>query len=664
MPSLPSIDQIDGDVDLAVILTAADKTVAAVEACVTKGVPSAIVIASGFAELDSRGAAIQAQVKKALKDGNTRVLGPNSVGIVSARSRLVASIATGMDQDRFELNDGGIAMVTQSGAVGAFIVNSAQSRGIPVATMISTGNEMDVGFSDMVAGLLEDPEVQAVMGYIEGIRDPRAFVEVLERAAELGKPMAFLKAGKSNLGSAATASHTGALAGESGVYSGIFAQFGAAEVSSVEGLLDWATLVTAASRLGQTRISMVTSSGGAGILCADYCDREQLPLADWSGHWKTRLAELLPPFLAPRNPIDMGAAAGHADELAPTLALMNEHEDTDIVLIVIGNLEKDEDALVPVIMEAAADSHKPLVVCWIAGSGRPLTELNRNGVPAYSEPQRALKALRRLAQGARRQRDRAAGAETRRFAAATTGASATNLGSRLAGIAVSGRLALDEFESENLLAEYGFTIPRHVLATTAEEAAMGADRLGFPVVLKAVSPSIQHKTDQQCVFVGLQDADEVRARAESLLARTGTSLPADTRLLVQEMVPGGVELILGMKHDPTFGPVIVFGLGGVMTELFDDVQIRLPDCSREEISTALGELVGAKHLEPFRGQPAIDRDLVAEAVEHLSRIARDLGDRVSAIDVNPLIANRSEGTLTAVDASVFLSPPLETEGAQ
>jgi len=651
VPAVPSIDAIEGGIDLAVILTSAERSVAAVESCVARDVPSAIVIAAGFAELDSRGAEIQADVERALTGGRTRLLGPNTVGVVSARSNLVAAIATGMDQDRFELSDGGIALVTQSGAVGAFIVNSAQSRGVGVGTMISTGNEMDIGFSEIVASLLEDSEINAVIGYIEGIRDPQAFVEVLARAAELGKPLAFLKSGKSNLGRAAAASHTGALAGECGVYSGIFAQFGVTEADSIEGLLDWASMVSVAKRLGSSRVSVVTSSGGAGILSADYADQEQLALAEWSDQWKDRLADLLPAFLAPKNPIDMGANAGNAAELGPVMSLMGEHEETDVVLVVIGNLEQDEEALVEAIATAAAEAEKAVVVSWIAGSGKPLADLNRRGVPTYTDPQRAIRVMGQFALSERRQRDRTADATGLPVDGVSTPPGAAG---RISAALSGGRSALDELESEELLADYGFTIPRHVLASTADEAVAGADTIGYPIVLKIVSPSIQHKTEHQGVFVGLHDSGEVREKAESVLARRGDSLPADTQLLLQEMVPGGVELLFGMKHDSTFGPVILFGLGGVMTELFNDVKVRLPHCTRTEILTALRELKGAQLLGPFRGQCSIDLDGVADAIQNLARLTRDLGDDISAIDINPLIAHRGNGTLTAVDASVLL----------
>ena len=568
------------------------------------------------------------------------------MGVVSARSKLTATIATGLDQDRWQLNDGGVGLVTQSGALGAFVLNMAQGQGVGLGSMVSTGNEMDLSFSEVLLAMVEDPHIRGVLGYIEGIRDGAAFVQALKRARELGKPLGFLKGGRSADGRDAVASHTGALAGADAVYRGLFEQYGVSRLETVEELADWAQMVDLIDAPSGRRLSIATQSGGAGILAADYCMDWGLELARWEGEWEARLRDLIPSFLSARNPIDLSTAASDPVALGAILDLMSAHPDTDVNLMILGNLDRQEDVLVDALAQAAASRRLPLIVTWVGGSGRPVVELTRLGIPAYTDPQRAVAAL------------------GRRYPSAVPSAGPTPMpsdGSALAQaravlseVRASGRVYLDEHESKRLLGAYGLAAVEEREADTPVAAARSAADLGFPVAVKVLSSELLHKTEAGGVVLNLKTAAEVEAAAGAFLARRGADWPADSRVLVQRMASGGREILLGMHRDPTFGPVLAIGLGGALAELLDDVSIRVPPVGDAEVRLALQGLRGAKLLAAFRGEPARDVDSIVQAVAGLSRLLGDLGDDLAEVDVNPLVVGTQGAGAVVVDALVVL----------
>ncbi|HLU41719.1 MAG TPA: acetate--CoA ligase family protein, partial [Microthrixaceae bacterium] len=592
LPAYPDLSAVDRPVDLAVIVTPAERSVAALESCVAAGVPAVIMIPSGFAELNEAGAARQRELEAVLRGSSTRVLGPNCVGIVSVRSRLAATINTGMDQDRFELRDGGIAFLTQSGAMGAFVFNMSQTRRVGLGALISTGNEMDIDFPEMLDALVADPAITGVAGYIEGIRDGAAFALSLRRAQEAGKPLGFLKVGRSPVGVDAIASHTGALAGSDAVYSGVFDQYGVTRIDGVEALADWAQMVDLARRPTGVRLSVVTTSGGGGVLVADHCTELGLELATWTGQWQQRLAAALPDYLSARNPIDMAGTGGDAEALAPVLELMGEHPDTDVALVLIGNLDKEENALIEVLHRAHLDMAKPLVVVWVGGSGRPVLELTSRGVPAYTDPGRALRALAGLT-GSQKKTARKPTAAPR-----VDGERREHARRLLSDARAAGLRALDEHRAKRLLALYGLPVVPEAVATDPDDAAERAGELGFPVAVKLLAAGVAHKSDLGGVLLNLSCPEEVQAAVKDMLARLPRDIAEDARLLVQPMVAPGLELLLGVKRDDAFGPVLAFGLGGTWAEVLEDIQLRLPPVTATDVRDALGKLRAARLLGP------------------------------------------------------------------
>lgn len=660
LKAYPSLAAIEEPVDLAIVATPAAATYEHLASAVSLGIPSVIMFSSGFAELNDEGARLQQKLADVVRGSKTRVLGPNCVGVVSVRSKMIGTINTGMDQDRFDLRDGGIAFLTQSGAMGAFILNMSQTRRVGIGSLISTGNEMDISFSETLHALIEDPKVKGVLGYIEGIRYGDEFVAALDRARTVGKPLGFLKVGRSEQGREAIASHTGALAGLDAVYSGIFQQFGVARIAGIDALADWAQMVESIDPPKGNRISVATTSGGGGVLVADHCRDMGLEVAQWTGEWKDRLSEVLPPYASPRNPIDMTGAGGEPEMFRATLELMAEHPGTDIIFPLIGNLEQHEDPLIEVIAEVDATTDKPIVVVWVGGSGRPVLELTARGIPAYGDPGRALEALRAL---------RAAGLAARPSISVclpTDASRQQRARAIFAAVGDRGARIADEQESKQLLSLYGLPVVQEAAADDPEAAGRAAESFAAPVVLKLMNDEVSHKSELGGVVLDLRSAAEVRDAAERMLADLPPELVDGSRLLVQEMVPEGVELLLGLKDDEAFGPVIAVGIGGTLTEVLHDVSLRVPPLNRQDVLDALDRLRARALLDGVRGMAPRDVDSVVDAVISLSVLAHELREDIAELDINPLIVGEKGEGVRVVDAVIVpkdlnLTTPLCTE---
>jgi acyl-CoA synthetase (NDP forming) len=642
LAAFDALASVDDVIDLAIITTPAAAAVEAVAECVRLEVPAVIVIPSGFAELDDEGAQLQQRMLEQVRGSATRVLGPNCIGMLGVRNRVTATMDTGLDQPGLELRDGGCAFVTQSGAIGSYVFNVAQSQGIGMNAWISTGNEMDLSFSEVLRALIEDPDVAGVCGYLEGVRDADGFLDALHRAQELGKPLALMKAGRSDVGSAAVGSHTGALAGVDRVHQGVFDQFGVTRLDTIDDVVGWMQLVD--HPVAGRRLSVVTVSGGYGALAADRCADLGLEFADWGGTWQDELASALPSYVAARNPIDMTGAIADRGLFEGVLRLADRHPGTDLTLVLLGNLYRAKDGLVAALTEVAASTPTPIVVVWTGGADDARRALTTGGVPAYAELDDALLAIAR-----HQTAERAPTAAVAPPARPTTEARGM-----LSAARDRGARMLDEAESKRLLALYGLPTIDEVVAEDPDRAADAAEALGYPVALKVLSDRVVHKSELGGVVLGLADRDEVEDAARRMSERLEGSLDGGVRFVVQRMAPPGVELLLGVAQDPVFGPVLAIGLGGHLAELLEDVALRLPPLRGGDIDLALGSLRFSALLGDFRGSGRRDLDAVRGAVEGLSALTEDLGDLVASIDINPLIVGREGEGAWVVDAVVLL----------
>jgi acyl-CoA synthetase (NDP forming) len=650
-----SLDEVDGDIDLAMIMLSAERTPDAVRRCGERGIPVVIVGASGFAELGEEGAALQRQLRAASDQTGVRVLGPNCIGMIGVRDRAMPTFSSALDEDA-PLREGPVAFLSQSGAFGAFVFNEAQNLGIGFTHFLNTGNEVDLSVAELLDGLVRTDDTRVVLAYLEGAGDGRRLLDAARSADERDKPIIVVKVGRSAAGASAAQSHTASLAGEDAVFDGAARQYGILRVDGPEAMLDAAQIFSTGRRAAGRRLTTLSVSGGAGALMADVAAARGIEVGEWDQGWQQRMAGVIPDYGSPRNPIDLtGTLLAQPDILRRGLQVAVEHPDTDMIAILLGCADSIADEFIDHIDVAYRSTDRPLVVVWTGGSGRPRDRLRELGIPCYTDPPRAAAALGLLADFSLRSPLRIAPRPQRIDLAA---AHALLSEARAAGLA-----QLDEYEASRLISAYGVPCaPAHAV-DSADAAVSAAAALGGPVAVKLLSRRIAHKTDVGGVRLGLDTADAIRAAALDLLRIGHEAGTDDARLLVQQMVSAETELIVGIKTDPVFGPVIVVGFGGVLVEAFDDSQAAVAPIDRETARRLLLELRGSRLLGAVRGRSPRDIDAAADIVARLSWLAADLSEDVAELDVNPLLVGSQGAGAVAVDALVVLSAAAAPAGA-
>lgn len=615
--------------ELAVIVLPAPYVIGAVEECGERGIPAAIVFASGFAETGPEGTRLQAELADASARADVRVLGPNCNGAIGVDRGLTATFMSGIDDD-LTLRDDGVAFVTQSGAMGAFILHQAQTSGLGLGRFLSTGNEMDVSLPEAVVGVVSDPATRVVLGYVEGVRAPQDLRDALGEARDRGVPVCLMKVGRSVAGASAAVSHTGALAGQDDVFDGLLAQYGAIRATDVDQLLDLGRVFALCSPPKGRRLSIVTLSGGAGVLMADAAEDHDIAMAPWDESWSDRLRAVLPPFASVANPIDVtGALITEPELLRSALEVAGEHPDTDIIAVMLGNMQKQEEQVCGIIADAAERTDKPIVTVWVGGTGNAVSRLAASGLAAFTEPVRAIRAIAALT-------DHHVAPDAlpppKPVARPTVGGS-----------------VVDEVAAKSLLAAAGVPTVDEREVTDAEEAGVAADAIGYPVAVKLLSTEVSHKSDLGFVRTRLPEASEVGAAAADMLTRAAEMGIADRRLVVQRMVKSETELILGMRRDPVFGPAVVLGVGGVLTEVLSDFQVRLPPLTRADAYSMMDRLRSAAILTGVRGRPTADREALADAITAFADFVLAHSDDLETCEINPMLIDDS-GKPVAVDA--------------
>jgi acyl-CoA synthetase (NDP forming) len=644
LAAFPSIGAIDGPVDLALIGVSADKTPGALRECAAKGVPVAIAFASGFAETGAAGAALQDELVQICRETGIRLLGPNCLGLVAARDAVTVTFSSSLDEGD-ALATGPVGFVSQSGAFGTSIMSRLRDAGIGVSAYVNTGNEADLDAAEVLTALSLDDDVSVLLTYLEGVSNGPSFVRMARQAAELGKPVVAVKVGRSAAGARAVSSHTGSLAGEDAVFDAVASQYGVLRVAGVEPMLDLAQLLATERRMRGPRLSVLSISGGAGVLTTDAAEASGLVVAPWDADWQSRMAAVIPPFGSPVNPVDLTASLISKPEMmGRALDVAVEHPGTDAIVVVLTNVERGSDAVVAALKDTAARTEKPLVVVWIGGSGRPAQALAEAGVPAYRDPQRAVAALAAL----RQYTARPAFPRQPTFPDVDPEVARAIIGKARA----SGRTQLDELESAEVLAAYGIPMASGRAAATPVEAVQIAEELGLPVAVKVLSAEIGHKSELGGVRLGLNDAAGVESAALDVLAAASRAGVSGARILVQRMAGAGLEMALGMKNDAVFGAVVLVASGGVLIELLEDRALALAPLDGQAADRLISSLRGARLLAGYRGGPSLDRSALVEALSRLSALAADLADEVAEIDLNPVFVH--ERGVTAADALITL----------
>jgi acyl-CoA synthetase (NDP forming) len=643
--SYPCVTDLPEAPDVVGIVVPYDQVLDVLQESHRKGAGSAIVISAGFAErgVDDR-RDLQGELGAFARASGMRISGPNCLGLANVtRDIWATSSSRGADGLR-----GPIGLVCQSGATafGPFLVRAVEN-GIGFSYIISTGNEADLDFSDFARYLLDDPDTQVIAGFVEGFKRADKFLEVAKLAAERGKPIVLIKIGRSELGARAARSHTAALTGTDARYDAIFAQYGVIRVQDYDELLEVAHLLAHTQKPGVPGIAVVSHSGGISSLTADMCGQAGLDLPTLGDAARDGINGILKGFGWAANPADV---TGFANSESFPQIMQHMIDDPRMGTLVVASAGADAQAQQVISQRDRTD--KGVVFLWTGSRDAKagLAQLKSARIPIFYTPDMLARGLRSLlAYHTGRERRLAGG-----FATAPS-----RTASQDAAIAQAlglGRPTLSESESKRLLAAWGVGNARERLAASAEAAVEAAEQLGYPVVLKVDSPDILHKTEAGVVRLNLRDAAQVRTAYAEILASARAYAP-QARIIgvsVQEMVGDGVEVIVGVSCDPQLGPVLLFGSGGVMVEVYNDVALRRCPITRPEARAMIAEVKGARLLQGFRGRPVADLEALEDTLVRVSYLAMHMEGHLAELDINPLLVLPSGQGVKAVDALVVL----------
>lgn len=606
-----------------------------------KGAKSAIVISAGFSEraVDDR-RDLQAELGRFAAESGMRVSGPNCLGLANLKDDIWASAGT---RGASGLS-GPIGLVCQSGAsaFGPFLTR-AVDEGIGFTYIVSTGNEADLDFCDFARYLLDDDDTRVIAGFVEGFKDGRKFLEVARLAAERGKPIVLIKIGRSDLGSRAAGSHTAALTGVDQAYEAAFAQYGVIRVQDYDDLLQVSNMMARCPRPSHRGVAAVSHSGGISSLTADMFGQAGLDLPPLSDRARDGINDILKGFGWAANPSDVTGFA-NSDDFPAIMSFMAE--DEGIGTLVVASAGADPQATQVIAQRDA--SGMPVAFLWTgtrgAQSGLPM--LRSAGIPVFYVPDK-------LAAGVRFLNDYHDWRE-RRLSRGFGQVGEMTADQTEAAKALAGGGALTEYDSKGLIRAFGVSTTREEIAGNAEAAVAAAERIGYPVALKVNSADILHKTEANAIRLGLGDADAVRQAFDDVTAGA-RAYDANARIdgvLVQEMVAGGVETIVGVSYDAQLGPILLFGTGGVMVEVYNDVALRLCPITRDDALEMIDEVKGAALLRGFRGAPAADVDALADVLVSVSQMAAQLEGSLAELDINPLMVLPAGQGVKAADALV------------
>ncbi len=645
-----SVLDIPDDVDLAVVVVPARVVPQVLEECGTKGVPAAVVISAGFKEIGPEGARLEARIREIARQYHMALMGPNCLGLINTdpNVRMNATFARSMPPA------GNIAFISQSGAVGVAALEYVVGENIGLSKFLSVGNKAALHENHLLEALARDPHTDVILLYLEDLEDPKGFIELAREITE-HKPILAIKSGRTREGARAAASHTGALAGSDEVYDSLFRQSGVLRVETLEELFDYARALALQPPPRGNRVAIVTNAGGPGIMATDASVRYGLHMAPLTRETRERLRVHLPPTASVQNPIDLIGDAKE-DRYALALDLVLKDENVDAVLVICTpQIMIDLEAVARTVAHIARThpAKKPIVTSFMAldDLGKVVDILEEARIPNYRFPEaaaRALAAMVKYTDWVHRPRtpirvfedvDREA---ARRI---------------IARAREEGRRFLPEPEAHALLRAYGFPTVPGQLARTPDEAVRVAHVLGYPVVLKVVSPQIIHKFDVGGVQLNLQTDEEVREAFRRIMERAQAAVPeADLwGVYVQKFIaePGGLEVILGMHREPHFGPLLMFGLGGVYVEVLKDVTFRIAPVRELGAYRMLREIRAKALLDGYRGQPPRDVKAIAECIMRLSQLAVEMED-IAELDINPLLVMESGRGARVLDARILL----------
>ncbi|MFM1919326.1 MAG: hypothetical protein RLZZ303_960 [Candidatus Hydrogenedentota bacterium] len=650
LPCLPSLAECDVTVDLAILVVPPAQVEPTLLHALEHGVRGIIIITAGFKETGADGARREEALAEHCRHHGARLLGPNCLGLINTANRMNASFAPQMP------GPGAISVISQSGALCTAILDLAVERGLGLAKLVSIGNKADIDESDLLEALGQDPDTKVIACYLESITSGQRFIEVAERVGR-EKPVVVLKAGTTQAGARAASSHTGSLAGADIAYGAAFRRAGVLRADDFESLFDIAKALAMQPLPEGNRIAVITNAGGPGIIAADAVERQSLQVAALSEATRATLRAALPPSASCANPVDVLGDAP-PERYVDSLNAVVADEGVDAVVVI---LTPQAMSLPRETARAIIDHHpgsKPVLAAFMGG--RDVAPARReflfNDLPDYSAPERAIEALRKLC-------DYAAWRKQPPRVVARQPINRNRIERIITRHRRIGSTYIGESDAKKILATYAFNVPEGRLARTAEDAVAVAERAGYPVAMKSASPQVVHKSDVGGVRIGLRSRAEVQDAFDLMVMRLKRKLPEAeiAGVYVEAMCPKGREVILGMTRDPSFGPMLMFGLGGIFVEVMKDVSFNLAPITQEEAALMLEGTRSYALLRGARGEKAVDLEALASALQKLSQLAMDFPE-IAEMDINPFIVGAPGTPAMVADARMTLSPWMEGQG--
>ncbi len=634
-----SVGDIQEPCDLALIAVPAEASVEAVRACGAAGIKFCIVLSAGFGETGAAGAALEDKLRQAAAETGIRLVGPNCQGLLNLTTRLYAGFGSPFMEP--DLLAGSVSLVTQSGGFGFGVLMSCTARGIGFRVGLSTGNEADITTPEVIEAMVEDPGTRIICAYMESVADGRRLQTAARRAVEAGKPLLVWKSGNSAEGARAAASHTGSMTGRYDIYRAAFRQSGIIEIFDLDDLADACRAFLGGYLPAGPRVASVGISGGAGILFADRTSARGLKLAKLGEETNKQLRAAIPSFGSISNPVDVTASVFNDDKmLTNVISSVLGDADVDQLAVLMASMPGDAALRTARAIRGAIDQHhKPVMLAWSARRNRAeaaFALFEEGHVPIYELPVRAAEAAAWLA-----------------AFSASRSAAPPLAPPKLARLTMPARGGtLDEAQSKALLKEIGVPVAREIVLPRDSEKLAALD-LAFPVAVKVLSRDIAHKSEVGGVRLGVGSPAAVAEAIAAIRANVKAHRPDATidGFIVSEMITDGLETIIGVVRDASFGPVVAFGLGGVMTEVLKDLSYRVAPFGADQARAMIGELRAAPLFGEFRGRPALDIDALADAIARVSVLAAQ-EERIVELDINPLFVRPRGKGVAAADALI------------
>ncbi|MFW6457292.1 MAG: acetate--CoA ligase alpha subunit [Planctomycetota bacterium] len=652
-PINPKADEIEGltcysdvtdvgqPIDLAIIVLPSKLVLTIIDRCARAEIDSVIIISAGFKEVGDEGARMEQELADKCEQYGIRCIGPNCLGVISAPHGLNASFSATFP------DAGNVAFLSQSGALGTAMLDwlvSSQAQGLGISRFISYGNKTDVDETDLIQALGEDDKTDVILGYIESIDDGQKFMKVAREVTQK-KPIVILKSGRTSAGAEAASSHTGSLAGSDKAYDAAFQQCGVIRANTVEEFFDCVLGFARQQPPTGPSVAVVTNAGGPGIMATDAIEDSSLNMAQLTDATTNTLKGALPAEASLINPVDVIGDARADRYEAAIEACINDQNVDSLLTIITPQTSTEIEKTAAVIGEASQNCDKPVLASFMGGNSaeRGAHSLQPRHVPNYIHPDRAVAVLDTMCRyGTGRQA--VEGPETgHNF-------NTTKIEAALDDAAQKGMNELGERQAQKIIRNAGIRLPETTLAPTADQAAKAAGAIGYPVVMKISSDDILHKSDANGVKVGLENESQVRQAYRQIIS-AARDYDADADIdgvLVQEMIGGGTEVIVGMNRDPQFGPLIMFGLGGIYVEVLKDVAFRVAPLTRSDARGMIHEIKSSCILKGFRGEAPRDLDALADAILRLSQLSVDY-PQLAECDMNPLLVFPEGEGVAALD---------------